>query len=191
MEKICEHLTNDRALGTLASLQPTSSCCHTLVTPFLYRHIVFDTRHAMLFIDLFYKITTKDKEKFLKSDLLVTSTHLIDKPLATRLRWYMSYTQSLTLITREDMQLRYPKDHNRLGGYNVIQSLKGTKQNQKPLWPSLEYCHIDLTAWPYHSTANKGGESSPDKFFIPEICQGSPFRVAFRGTDSVIDFIGI
>lgn len=34
MEKICEHLTNERALRTLASPQSTSSCCHTLITPF-------------------------------------------------------------------------------------------------------------------------------------------------------------
>ena len=138
--------------------------CHALS----YRHIVFDTRHAMLFINLFHKISTKDKQKFLESDLLDSSTHLIDKPLAARLRWFMSYTKSLTLITREDMRLRYPKDHQRLGGYNVIQDLQGTKQNQNKLWPSIDYCHIDLTAWPYHSDANKGGQSSPDKYFIPE-----------------------
>jgi len=122
----------------------------------------------MLFINLFHKISTKDKQKFLESDLLDSSTHLIDKPLATRLRMFMSYTKSLTLIAREDMRLRYPKDHQRLGGYNVIQDLQGTKQNQNKLWPSIDYCHIDLTAWPYHSDANKGGQSSPDKYFIPE-----------------------
>ena len=169
MEKICQNLTKDRALGSLASILSTSSCCHTLVTPFLYRHVIFDTRHAILFLDLFNRISTKDKQNFLDFKSVDPDSHLLDQNLASRLRSFMSYTQSLTLLTREDMHLHYPKDHNRLKGFNVLQSLLKTKREYTPLWPNLELCHIDLTAWPYHSTSNKDTRSSSDKVFIPEM----------------------
>jgi hypothetical protein len=169
MEKICENLTNDRALGPLASLQSTSSCCYTLVTTFLYRHIVFNTRHAILFLDLFNKISTKDKQNFLEYKSVDSSSHLLDQNLANRLRSFMSYTQSLTLLTREYMHLHFPKDHNRLKGFNVLQTLLKTKQEHTPLWPILQLCHIDLTAWPYHSTCNNDNSSSTGRVVIPEM----------------------
>jgi hypothetical protein len=169
MEMICEHLTKDRALETLASLQSTSSYCYTLVTPFLYRHIVFDTRHAILFINLFNKISRMDRRIFIDFEKVNAGGHLLDQKLAKRLRSFMSHTESLTLITREDMRLHYPKDYKRLKGFFRLQNLLDPIRDRAPLWPNLQRCHIDLSAWPRHSSMLEKRPSSSDKVIMPEI----------------------
>jgi len=109
-----------------------------------------------------------DKETFL--DLQLDSdSHLLDKTLAARLRFFMSYTQSLTLHAHEDMRLHYPKDHNRLKGFEFLQDFHQTSRGQNPLWPILQHCHIDLTAWPYHSTSDKTRRSPKNRRIIPEM----------------------
>jgi len=126
MEKICEVLSNDRALRSLASFQSTSSSFYTLVTPFLYRHIIFNTRQALLFLDLFNKVPKKDKQKLHDFVSVDSGVHLLDQRLAIRLRSVMSFTHSLTLITPEDMRLRYPIDFSRLQGFYDLQELLGS-----------------------------------------------------------------
>ena len=171
VETICEKLVSDRALGTLASLQSTSSSLHTLITPFLYRHIVFDTRHAILFLDLFNRISPVEKETFLDLQL-DTDSHFLDKTLAVRLRSFISYTQSLTLYAQQEMSLHFPKDYDRLQAFHALQkSVWDEKHIRNPLWPSFRNCHIDLTAWPNHSRFYKDRWSSLVRLIPPVILQ--------------------
>jgi hypothetical protein len=169
MAKICDILSNDQALGTLATLQLVSSCSYTLVTPFLYRHIIFDTQQALLFLDLFNKISRRDKQRFLEFNAVNSVAHLLDQKLAVRLRSVMTYTQSLTFLAHEEMRLHYPKDHKRLKGFYKLQNLLEPVGDRTPLWPALKQCHIDLTAWPRHSSTLRGRRSSPDKVLMPEM----------------------
>jgi len=157
MEKICEILSNDRALRTLATLQSASTSSYTLTTPFLYRHIVFDIRHAILFLDLFNEIPKSDENEFLEFGSVNSDSHLLDQKLAVQLRSFMSYTQSLTLITRATLRSYDPKDYRRLQGFDNLQNLLTPIRDRTPLWPILEGCHIDLGAWPRHSSPSSPG----------------------------------
>jgi len=160
MEQICTNLTDTQALGTLASLQSTSSSFYNLVTPFLYRHIVFDLRQGLLFLDPFNKIPKRDKQKFLDFKSVDSGVHLLDQRLAIRLRSFMSYTRSLTLITLGTWRSYYHKDHVRLRGFHDLQNLLTPIRSCTPLWPILERCHIDLEALPCHCPWSSPGEDA-------------------------------
>jgi hypothetical protein len=176
MAKICDILSQEKALETLATLQSVSSCSYTLATPFLYRHIIFDTRQALLFLDLFNNISRRGKQKFLEFNSGNSGAHLLDQKLAVRLRSVMTHTQSLTFLAHEEMRLQYPKDYNRLKGFfgflklqNLLELVGDQTPRWPALWPALERCHIDLDSWPVHSSTLEGRRSSPDKVILPEM----------------------
>jgi hypothetical protein len=171
MAKICDILSQEQALRTLATLQSVSSCSYTLATPFLYRRIVFDTRQALLFLDLFNGIIKRDRPEYLEFKWVNSRAHLLDQKLAVRLRSYMSYTRSLTLITREDMRLHYPTDRHRMQGFVELQDLFwGLLKNGKtPLWPVLQQCHLNLTEWPFHSHMTKNRPLSAKEVVYSEM----------------------
>jgi hypothetical protein len=163
MAKICDILSQEQALGTLAILQSVSSCSYTLATPFLYRRIVFDTRQALLFFDLFNDVIRRDRPEYLEFKWVNSKAHLLDQKLAVRLRSYMSYTRSLTLITRENVRLHYPTDRHRLLGFVELQHAK------TPLWPVLQQCHLNLTDWPFHSHMAKNRPLSAKEVVYSEM----------------------
>jgi hypothetical protein len=169
MGQICDILSNESALRTLATLQEVSSCSYTLATPFLYRHIIFDARHAILFLDLFNKIPKSDRDEFLKFKSVKSGSHLLNQKFAIRLRSVITYTQSLSFIPREDTRLHYHKGHKRLKGFNRFQSLLDTYQERNPLWPNLQRCHLDLSTWPCPARAPKKCRPSRKKAVISKM----------------------
>lgn len=88
MENICDHLSDAHASRTLASLQETSSAFYSLTTPYLYRHIAWTTRQALLFVQLFKTGTWSTSH----CQTVARDAHLMDEPTNARLRAFMSRT---------------------------------------------------------------------------------------------------
>ena len=155
MEKVCSALTDARALGTLASLQSTSMDMYTLATPHLYRHLIFNPRTAVQFLELFNGIDTSstsnnptsDTSRFLDFQIVDPTIHLLDQHIADRLRSFMTYTESFSFLLQDNIRL-YLEDRERIRGFSDLVDLYGiSTDRRRSLWPSVNQVNINLSDW--------------------------------------------
>jgi hypothetical protein len=144
MSLVLEHLTENQALGTLASVQSTSRAMYTLATPYLYRHIIINEKQALKLFRLFNIFPRNDNRIFL--DPVPTNKHLLDLQLPHRLRSFFSHTTALLFRLAYFPSIADSDDEDYdLDRYvEVVQALSALGQPR--LWPAIQRCDLDMDA---------------------------------------------
>ena len=169
MSIVIKDLTDDSALGTLASLQSTSRAMYNMVTPALYQHIIVDQRQAVHLFGLFEAYPRSDNAWFLHPTPPDPSIHLINIHIAERLRFFFSNTRSLSLrTTRRSDRLDYGNTEERLARCKDIQTGLFTFEGPT-LWPKLEKCEWFLRSWPVQQDYHTELDSGEDEVLIESI----------------------
>jgi len=147
--KVLDYLTHDQSLGTLAKLQSTSSAIYTLVTPYLYRHIIVNQVQLITLFRLFETFPRSDNKRFLE-EVVPLKTHLLDLHIVYRLRKFFSYTRELSIVFLLDQNLEAEMNQivlNCLDRYKEI-AIGLSAFSGPSLWPRLLRCNIDMPPYP-------------------------------------------
>jgi hypothetical protein len=137
---ILKHLTEDKALGTLAAVQSTSRATYTFATPYLYRNILVDPDHACFLFSQFDEFPRSENRLICQP--IPPDIHLLDLHLSQRLRACFSTTQAVCL---ELGRPQYNDWFERERLHRYIELINGLLAFGEPsLWPSLERCSLNL-----------------------------------------------
>ena len=143
MSLVLEHLTENRALGTLANVQSTSRAMYTLSTPYLYRHIIINENQALKLFGLFNTFPRVDNRIFV--DPVPTDKHLLDLQLPHRLRSFFSHTNTLLFRLAYFSSIDDGDEDCNLQRYVEVVNALSTLGLPK-LWPAIRRCDLDMDA---------------------------------------------
>jgi hypothetical protein len=145
MNLVAKALEEDKAKGTLGSLQLTSSALYDIATPYIYRRVelvvIYD---AIRLFTVFGEVSLWDRELF-NEPVPVDSRHIIEQNLVYRLRYYMSLIHYLHFTTPHVDAYPGKPYESQIGHFHDIHDGMRKADQDANLWSSLREMHLDYS----------------------------------------------